>query len=148
MRGRLGVITAAITFALVGGIACSGSHHESLNGCRSPSEPGCATCCVEQPSSCSELSWAPGGVVTDVQPWYNQFAGRAGPCPSTCAPCASCLLRTEQELRALACRSDCDCASIEPGNDACHSPTSCGCYCSQLTGLKASCPTVLTCSAF
>jgi hypothetical protein len=139
------IISRAVTFALVCGIGCSGSRHESFNGCRSPSEPGCATCCEETSSGCSERAWAPGGVTTEIEPWYNQVSGLDGPCPTTCAPCASCLLRNEQDLRARGCRADCNCASIAPTVDPCFGPSSCECYCFQVTGLKARCPAVLTC---
>jgi hypothetical protein len=141
----LSVIAGAVIFALACPIGCSNGQHESFKGCRSPSESGCATCCVDGPSGCREQSWAPAGATTEVEPWYNAASTIDGPCPATCAPCASCLLRAEQELRALGCRSDCNCALIDPGIVPCFGPESCECYCFRLTGLKASCPAVPAC---
>lgn len=64
-----------------------------------------------------------------------------GPCDPACRPCAPCSLAQEQALRALPERPECDC-SLPPGVDPCHSPTSCGCWCEQITRLKEACPGV------
>lgn len=108
------------------------------SGCRSPEEPGCATCCIPQ-GSCMVRSWNAGGV-TGVKPWYDVSESRSS-CPAGCAQCASCVLRTEEELcQLLATPRACDCAKIQIGIDPCFAASSCECYCSRYASLTSACP--------
>lgn len=138
----------ALSAACQSPIACADRYKISAAsrvGCRAPDELGCATCCTASPGSrsCSRRSWAPGGAdVSKIKPWYNANEYLAETCPASCPPCASCTVRAEGELcELLAMPRSCDCVNLEPGNDPCAEPTSCGCYCRNLSGFKQSCPT-------
>jgi hypothetical protein len=102
----------------------------AYTGCRAPAEPGCATCCIDHPDG-NHCTMVTETVTSDVP----------GTCAPACRPCAPCSLAEEQALRALPDRPECDCA-LPPGVDPCQSPTSCECWCEQITGLKEACPGV------
>jgi hypothetical protein len=117
-------------------------------GCRSPEEPGCATCYSKQGDRCIVREWQPGGAdVTGITPWYNAESYQQQ-CPENVSPCASCLRRSEEELRYLLARGQtCECASLKIPPDACFYSASCECYCEQWESLKSDCPYTLKLSA-
>jgi len=103
-------------------------------GCRENTTPDCSQCCtpgVDQHGKdlCNARR-------------TNQSSSEAGLCPSSCPGCASCSVATEQALSDMAKhpRPECDCATLDPGNDPCFSPESCGCFCSALRSGLAMCP--------
>jgi hypothetical protein len=113
-------------------------------GCRSPEEPGCAACYFEKDNRCVVSRWSPGNAdVTGITPWYNAQSYRPQ-CPKNIPPCASCLRRSEQELRnLLAIGRTCECASLKIDSDPCFYSASCECYCQELKFLKSACPYTL-----
>jgi hypothetical protein len=108
--------------------------------CRAPAEPGCGTCCRELLGGrCERLAWT-GGPESETTPWYNSTM-LVDRCPEACPPCARCLARDAEELKALASRkpADCDCATTDIGVDPCHAPTSCACFCDRHRRLTEKC---------
>ena len=67
-----------------------------LDGCRAPSDPGCATCCLYDPSAkvCYEYQAVSG---TNE---YHKTSGTFGACRVSCAACARCSRAEEALLRA------------------------------------------------
>jgi hypothetical protein len=107
----------------------------SFPGCRAPNEPGCDVCCVPGPT-CDRYNASPR---TD---WYSAEDNTG--CPEDCAPCATCFLRDEENLRALGCRPECDCTA-PPSEDPCFVPSDCDCFCHTKRLLVARCPGVSAC---
>jgi hypothetical protein len=114
----------------------------ALVGCRSPAEPGCEECCIQMDDGrCDfrndqDTNWED----FEADPWYLGRNIEDGPCPDTCSPCASCFLRTEQDLREREVRPDCDCENVGFIPDACFAPTSCECYCPGTIAEMEACP--------
>jgi hypothetical protein len=107
-------------------------------GCRSPSEAGCATCCVQADMGCTELSWDSTGAGS-TQPWYNSTQG-ATSCPPSCSPCASCLSRDQDLLCSLlGSPHNCDCSTVTIGSNPC-ATNGCACYCFNYQYLTQACP--------
>lgn len=122
----------------VDGGAGGGAPDPSTEGCRGPQEPGCGTCCQPDGANCSER-FSNGG------DGYYGVRTLVGPCPASCPSCAQCSFTSENNLRNLGCRADCDCDTIEIGIDPCFGPDSCECYCRQLIVGRTECPHVVVC---
>ena len=113
--------------------------HESLRGCRGPSDAGCAVCRelgdVEQYRSRS--GDGVGYNSTSISP-------PPGSCSSTlCPACATCSYVYEQASRELPARPECEPCGPQPGIDPCFDLETCGCWCAKRAVLSAACPTVL-----
>lgn len=109
------------------------------SGCRSPSDPGCAMCCVQHSSNCEirmDTIAASDGTTS-----YSTIQSKPS-CPSGCAPCATCSVYDEKRLCQTLAIPDasCDCAKITIINDACAESKSCACYCLTYKGLLETCP--------
>jgi hypothetical protein len=114
----------------------------SQRECEHPDQPGCSSCCVKQARRCVvRQSFTDGVDMGGVETWYSAARFLKGECPVGCLPCATCGRREQRQVEHLRARPrrDCDC-SVPVGIDPCHSPGSCGCYCSHLTRLKRACP--------
>eukprot|EP00457_Paulinella_chromatophora_P013552 gb/GEZN01013866.1/.p1 GENE.gb/GEZN01013866.1/~~gb/GEZN01013866.1/.p1 ORF type:complete len:257 (-),score=10.42 gb/GEZN01013866.1/:111-881(-) len=149
---RKAIPTFDILACLLLGISVSATPRKALNyainspaataitGCRSPEETNCEVCCRADAEACMQFSaqgfaeYAP-----DTTPWYNVQTFLEGACPEECPPCASCLIRDEEELTTLGERPECDC-SLSVELDPCFSPNSCECYCSRYLRLAEACP--------
>lgn len=109
-------------------------------GCRAPGEPGCSECCEQSPSTSGESTCVRYSSQAGWSDWYNVSRLDGATCASTCARCAQCTLREEQELRALVRPTGCDCSTTDIGIDPCIAPDSCECYCERyLSGIR-NCP--------
>ena len=106
---------------------------------RSPADENCGSCCRRAGDAVTLLRWTGGAEAEGVKPWYNSQEVVSS-CPSGTPWCAQCLERDEDELKALAPPTGCDCATIQIGIDPCHARNSCACYCSRLESLKTACP--------
>jgi hypothetical protein len=147
---RLVLLAAAL---LAGACASRGAEQDStpaqaeaeLQGCRAPDESGCERCYEALPGDGGVvMSWSRAGVsdeelaASGTTPWFNALAVVDEP-PAGVPACAQCLLREEQELRALGERPECDCTQ-PTGVDPCFTPGECGCYCERTLSLAKSCP--------
>lgn len=103
-------------------------------GCRAPTEPGCAKCCVSRADGCDRFHWNGEGM-----PFYDGHEKFESPCDLRCRPCASCSKSDESLLNTYAPRRECDCRQPR-GIDPCFSADSCGCYCEYLKPLLLACP--------
>jgi hypothetical protein len=119
--------------------SASESGEASAPSCRSPSDENCGSCCRKDGQAVSLLRWTGGAEAAGVKPWYNSQEAVAS-CPAGTPWCAQCLERDEDDLKALAQPTGCDCATVEIGVDPCHARNSCACYCSRLEHLKTACP--------
>jgi hypothetical protein len=111
--------------------------------CRSPSEPGCATCCVRHDDAadyCTVLS-------SSNRSSYDTVRSLSGlECSADCPRCADCDNPFEFDPTNGFCRAECDCTTIAPGGDPCIDESSCGCYCQYLTiFLRIPCPILDPC---
>jgi hypothetical protein len=112
-----------------------------LTGCRAPSEPGCFRCCMgPQPNGDCWYLEGPSASDPTSSSSYNTSAGYPGPCAADCPPCAQCSTSEEQSLRQIEPRPDCDCAHIQPIEDACFAVGGCECYCGGVNGALEACP--------
>jgi hypothetical protein len=109
-------------------------------GCRAPNEPGCESCCRQNTNDCDRF-WVSNG---QLDHGYDAVMTYGKVCPESCPVCSTCWIPTEQALRELECRPECDCT--EPrGADPCFSPTSCECYCVEMPSLIKMCPGIKEC---
>lgn len=137
-----------ILLCLIGGLAacqrtptCETGYiinSSAKSGCRLPSEPGCAMCCVRSANNCEVRSGSLDASGSD----YSVLMLKAS-CPTSCAPCATCSIQAEKDLCQLLAVSPpvgCDCTNPQKGNDVCSEPESCQCYCLRYNGLVSACP--------
>jgi hypothetical protein len=112
-------------------------NHVSLQGCRSPTQRGCAVCSSFASGRVSYRSAQPGSDHYDAV-WPFQ----AAPCAPHCPSCASCTLHDEQRLIEER-RPECEPCPSKLGIDPCFSGDTCECYCSQFRHLASICPTLV-----
>lgn len=133
--------TTCSDFNLQASKACVVPPASPTDGCRAPTEVydgvSCESCCDQNMDDCIEHSG---------DEWYNsvRFLPNAD-CPTACPRCASCSIRAEENLKALAVPPQCnpaDCADMNIGIDPCFARDSCECFCETANNLLENCPQI------
>jgi hypothetical protein len=114
----------------------------ALEGCRSPGEPNCLECCVgtTEDGKCDYQSAISASNPSMIEHSYVTRTLKDGPCSESCSPCAQCSQLSEERLRNIEVRAECDCPNVVLGADPCGDYGSCGCYCVTLAGATKLCP--------
>jgi hypothetical protein len=96
-------------------IAQTGATQAPYEGCRSPTDPGCAQCCEPYNDLGSTVYSAQNGATT-----YNWGSGHDHKCDCGLGICAKCKLEDERSVRVMVRHPECNC-SLPPAGEPCAS---------------------------